>query len=195
MENYSTPKNKKENYKLYHLGVYGNHLLFWESLDSFYKDVELKKYDITKPIALRTKTTPGIILPNYCTQTKVEDIESIVTDWTKNYNIEYKDIVLNEIGPDDYILIQGEVCRSINHYDLQYTRAKKIMREALAVENIHAKGLKALCMLKTHMDAASYDNLQRLLDLFPEGIIEFSTYSKCVGHLNLNTVFWEVRNY
>jgi hypothetical protein len=78
MENYSTPKNKKENYKLYHLGVYGNHLLFWESLDSFYKDVKLKKYDITKPIALRTKTTPGIILPNYCTQTKVEDIESIV---------------------------------------------------------------------------------------------------------------------
>lgn len=99
------------------------------------------------------------------------------------------------MGPDQKIIHQGEVQRSIHYFDLTYSIVKAPMRIALATETLHAQGLRAVHILKSAMDATSWDNLNRLFDQFPDSVIEYTTYSIPVGELGNNTVIWEVRNY
>lgn len=191
----STPKNKKENYVLYHKGFYGNHLKFWDSLEAFFEDLNSGKWSSKVPVALRTISTPGIVLPNYCVPTRTCDVKNLANLWCSRYGISLDNIVVNEIGRDDLIVIQGEVMRSIRFFDLTYSTYPAVMRQAFKKEMLYASGLKAYNLLKRNMDHASMDNLQRLFTDFPDAIIEFSTYSQSVGSLGQNTVIWEVRNY
>lgn len=191
----TTPKNKVENYELYHRGYYGNHLKFWASLDDFFIDLDTGNWDRNDPVALRTTCFPGIKLPHYCRRTDPDSVMSLATRWVRDYGIDLSQIVLNEIGPDKEILIQGEIMRTENHYDLHYSTMKVLMRQALQYAPKNACGLVAIKKLEYFMDASSFDNLQRLFDEFPEAIIEFSTYGVPVGALKWNTVFWEVRGY
>lgn len=190
-----TPETKQENYILYHQGYYGNHLKFWDSLDSFFLDLDAGLWNRNVPVALRTVHLPGIKLPNYCSKTYPDDVTSLATRWIKEFSVKPEQIVLNEIGPDKDIVLQGEIMRSEKHYDLFFSELKMMMRPALKIAPQHACGLAAIKRVENVMDSSSYDNLHRLFDEFPEAIIEFSTYSRSVGVLNLNTVFWEVRGY
>lgn len=57
-------------------------------------------------------------------------------------------------------------------------------------------GLQAKNLLKGHMDAASYNDVMELLDLYPGHVIEFSVCDRQVGMVpGRNTVIWEVRDY
>lgn len=190
-----TPQTKRENYELYHRGYYGNHLKFWSCLEDFFIDLDTGIWNPKVPVALRTVHSPGIKLPNYCSVTETDEVLNLATRWMKDFGIKSDQIVLNEIGPDREIVLQGEIMRSERHYDLHFSTMKTMMRSALRYAPQHACGLAALKRVETTMDTSSFENLQRLFDEFPEGIIEFSTYSIPVGVLNLNTVFWEVRNY
>lgn len=189
------PKTKKENYELYHKGAYGNHLRFWASLNDLFNDVMEGTWKPSDPVALRTRNKPGVQLPKYCSVTYLSEIMPLVNTWTTEYGISVEDIVINEIGEDRAIVFQGEVMRSTNYFDLHYSTCKLMMREALQYAPQHVSGLTALNLLKGHMDTPSFDNLERLFDLYPDAIIEFSVYAKPVGNLKLNTVFWEVRGY
>lgn len=193
--NMQTPSNKQENYLLYHKGYYGNHLKFWSSLAAFSLDLKTGDWDEHTPVALRTSTTPGIQLPNYCVPTAPNEVFPLALRWFMLHNISLSDVVVNEIGPDDSIVLQGEIMRTTKHYDLHYSEVKMLMRPALKFGGKHAHGLLALEKVRSVMDASSFDNLNRLFDEFEDAIIEFSVYDKGVGVLNLNTVFWEVRNY
>jgi len=186
-----TPTTKAENYELYHKGYYGNHLAFWPSLGAFLQD---ETWDQSRPVALRTSFTPGIQLPYYCVPTMPIAVGTIANEW-ESLGVPLSAIVLNEIGPDEFIAIQGEVMLSINGMDLRYSTEKLLMRQALAKSQKHVSGLVAQQTLLAFLDPTSYDNLQRLFDDFPDAIIEFSTYSRPVGVLQNNTVIWEVRNY
>ena len=186
-----TPTTKAENYELYHKDHYGNHLAFWPSLKAFFAD---KTWPLDRPIALRTSFTPGIQLPNYCQPTLPGEVFCLANQWVE-LGVPREAIVLNEIGLDEFIALQGEVMLSPNGMDLRYSTEKLLMRQALAKSQKHVSGLVAQQTLLAFLDPTSYDNLQRLFDDFPDAIIEFSTYSKPVGVLQNNTVIWEVRNY
>lgn len=46
------------------------------------------------------------------------------------------------------------------------------------------------------MDPSSQQDLDDLLDLYPDATIEFTCYDIDLGVIpNRNTIFWEVRNY
>lgn len=191
----STPKNKQENYELYHRGYYGNHLRFWASVDDFFIDLDSGLWNEQNLVALRTVTTPGIKLPDYCSKTKPSEVTALATRWVKEFGILPSQVVVNEIGPDQHIVIQGEIMRTERHYDLHFSNLQLMMRDALKISPKQACGLAALKRVELAMDAPSLDNLHRLFDQFPEAVIEFSTYAIPVGILKLNTVFWEVRGY
>lgn len=191
----NTPTTKRENYELYHKGYYGNHLRFWPSLSDLYRDVMEGTWKAHEPVALRTVDKPGIQLPRYCSVTYLSEVGKLAHLWINEYGINPNDIVVNEIGKDGHIILQGEVTRSTKHYSLYYSTAKFMMREALVIDPQHLDGLQAIKMLESKMDAPSYENLQRLFDEFPEAVIEFSIYDQPVGNLQHNTVFWEVRAY
>lgn len=188
--------SKYENYKLYESGFYGNQLKQWPSVDAFYDDCSSGLWNVNEPVALRLKNKPGIELEDYCKPRMVGDIcTNIVPNWVVDHGINREDIVVNEIGPDENITLQGEVRRDEQGLSLRYSNAKTIMRHAWPIHESWANGLKAKMMLEYFMDHNSYHNLMRLLEIFPDSVIEFSCYDISVGNLKWNTVFWEVRNY
>lgn len=100
------------------------------------------------------------------------------------------------MAPHDKQTLQGEVQLSERWLDLRYTFVKKPMRESLAEQELYASGLKAIWLLKTYFDPASYDWLQHLFDAYPGHVIEFSCFSVNWGTIpNRNTVVWECRLY
>ena len=81
-------------------------------------------------------------------------------------------------------------------YALTYSTIKKPMNPALKEETKYAAGLNALLLLKKSLCPSSFDNLETLLDIYPESVIEFGAYEVNVGVIpNRNTLIWEVRNY
>jgi hypothetical protein len=110
--------------------------------------------------------------------------------------IDPESCTFNESMPDERIVMQGEVLLSENHYELTYSCARGLsMREAL--ENAQsARGLRAKMILAQYLDPASLDDLQVLLAMYPDSVVEFSTYECNVGNIaGRNAIFWEVRNY
>lgn len=94
------------------------------------------------------------------------------------------------------VTIQGEVQRQPGGLYLRYTTVDKPMRVAWKDEERHAHGLAAQALIQHHMDAASWDDLNELLDAYDGAVIEFSCHSHDVGVcLRRNTIFWEVRHY
>lgn len=103
----------------------------------------------------------------------------------------------NEAMPDEYLTIQGNVWLGPNLL-LDYSCEPNIgHRQAIRQPYLRqTEGTKALTLLKHFMDWSSYDDLEDMINLYPNATIEFSTYSKCVGILpHRNTVFWECRAY
>ncbi len=104
----------------------------------------------------------------------------------------------NESMPDEYVSLQGEFLQNTQvsgPWYLHYSTQPGKMRDVLIGSGQHAYGLETKIILLRYMDTDSYEWLQELADLYPEHVVEFSTYSQKVGDLRQNTVFWEVRNY
>ena len=192
-----TINSKRESYEKYFAGEFGNTLQFWKTIWDYQNWIyEETGYERTKKlVALRTIHKPGIQLPYYCTPQSYDNIISIAFEWMEKYNIKSQDITVNEVGPDDAIVIQGEIQRSVLYYDLRYTTYPAVMREAFKHENKHTHGLEVCRVIDKFMDTPSKEKLTELFNDYPDSIIEFSTYNKSVGKLGWNTVFWEVRNY
>ena len=100
-----------------------------------------------------------------------------------------------EAGPDDGVRIQGEVYLSPEGMELWYSTVNGITCREAMKSPTKASGIEAVLLLKFHMDPASYDDLQCLFDIYPDSVIEFSTFDRAVGWARRNTVFWELRNY
>jgi hypothetical protein len=60
----------------------------------------------------------------------------------------------------------------------------------------HYYRVQVRVLMQHYMDPASQDDVDALLDLYPEATIEFACFDVGVGHiLGRNTIFWETRNY
>lgn len=60
----------------------------------------------------------------------------------------------------------------------------------------HRGYLETRVLLERYMDPSSRDDLDTLLDMYPDASIEFSCFSINTGVFpRKNTIFWEIRNY
>jgi hypothetical protein len=103
----------------------------------------------------------------------------------------------NEGMPDDFLTIQGNVWYDLG-LKMEYSTVPGIgHRDAVRQPNMRtAEGLMATSLLNTYLDPNSRDDLRELFEIYPEAVVEFSTYSKHVGILPLrNTIVWECRQY
>jgi len=103
-------------------------------------------------------------------------------------------ITVNELMPDDRLTFQGEVTIDHGSWYLFGSDEKTQMVPALRSGREY-HGVHALTILKTVMDQPSFDQLNHLIETFPDHIIEFSSYACAVGELGFNTVFWDVRAF
>lgn len=100
--------------------------------------------------------------------------------------------------PNEKRTLQGEIARTYRglegYLDTQGTLA---MRPAMAAGHMKTcGGALVMALLDRYMDDNSREDLQMLLDLYPDATIEFTCFSCDVGmFLNRNTIFWETRNY
>ena len=86
--------------------------------------------------------------------------------------------------------------KNTENYSLVYSTVKAQMNIAFQKGRLFARELKALNLLKGNLCPSSYEGMQTILDMFPDSIIEFSSYEINIGNIpNRNTVIWEVRNY
>lgn len=106
--------------------------------------------------------------------------------------------VMDDGAPDEKRTLQGEVCRTARGLESFLEVGGGLpMRQAIAAGYMKPRGyLATKVLLDIYMDPSSRDDLDQLLELFPEATVEFSCFSVDVGVFpNRNVLFWEVRNY
>lgn len=165
----SRVKTKKDFYRRWLLGEFGNRLRSWE-------DASL----ITCPYV------------NVRQITSCKDIQYNVPKGEVPVGPQYR---YNEPAPDNDLLIQGEVYLGHRGIELTFSQEKCKMRTAMQ-NPIFVHGIKAQYVLMLYCCPSSYSDLQALFELYPGHVIEFGVYNHNLGDVpNRNTIIWEVRSY
>jgi len=178
---------KHQSYVLFQEGILGNKPLTWNSL------AEVRASGWDGLICIRSRK--GIARSKTEFNKNYAEAEETVKTWISQ-GLDSKDITFNQAMPDQDLILQGEVQRMEGGLYLYGTFVKKPMNLGLAEKSFSINGFGALSLLQKSLYPQSYADLERLLEQFPDSILEFSSYSRSVGDLpGRNTVFWELRNY
>lgn len=180
-------ENKIEMYKLYSRGLFGNRLRTWQTPQECIED------------------NPGCLLGmRYAGTTtnwpvkidfRVRDLPALVTT-VVSQGFDYNMLRVSERSDDTLCLVNGEIYRSDRHFDLHYSTEKTWMRPALKTSPLYAKGYKAKAVMEHFLDPTSWDDIQDLMDIYPNHVVEFTAFSRNVGICpHRNTVVWEVRKH
>jgi hypothetical protein len=178
-------KSKVDSYVIYKEGGFGNKLRTWANYEEF------SRSGFSGLVSLRYHEPAS---PYWRYNIPANDVPDIIATLVKQ-GADFRKIVIGEMAPDEYLLFQGELMRSVNYFDFCYSREQIPMREALK-NPIHTSGIEVVRMLRDGMTGSSFEDLDALLDLYPDSIIELSVYSRDVGSIpDRNALIWEVRNY
>lgn len=178
-------RNKAQFFELWKAGVLGNRTNLW---DSVYEAIE----DRATSFGFRQigKTGGGAWTR---VNTPAEAIE-VSNEWRSLG----RKFIVDDGCPDDKRILQGEICRTYKGMEgFLDTTSKLPMRQAIAAGHMkHCSYGTCIGLLNRYMDPSSRDDLDQLLELYPDAAIEFSCFSVNVGVFpNRKTIFWEVRNY
>lgn len=187
-----TINSKAEYYALARRHLLGNTIQQWTWREFQKMMIDSGIYDFTVPhtVAMRGMTTASKQIQGY-------DFDA-VTAFRRGLaaicnGMNHGDILVDEQAPDHLSTLKGEVMRNQFYLYMRYDQTPGLRMRAAYPTMKHMEGLRAVHLLKQHMDAPSWDMLNDLFDRYPDAMIEFSCYSRPVGHFKLNTIFWEVR--
>lgn len=98
--------------------------------------------------------------------------------------------------PDSLRLIQGEIAR-FPEYHLEYFRHPTMnLRDAMNFwMKDRVRGIMARESVLFYGGQQAWDDLEELLDRFPESTVEFTVFDRPVGAFNRQLIVWECRNY
>lgn len=182
---------KKRVHKLLHERRFGNKLKTWLSYEALLEDVAADRYDGL--VTVRTTLGPG---GPTLYEIPIHYIPAVQRLWKEKNNISVDKLIFNENAPDEFIKIQGYVKRTESGLEFWYSKLKTKMNLALKKDGKLAYGLKALALLTENLDPSSFENLEQLMEDFPDRVIECSCYEIDLGNIpNRNTIFWEARDY
>lgn len=176
--------SKTDSYYHYSRGAFGNKLRTWatyeELINSDYKGVLCIRYN-----------EPGSRFCRY--DVPISEVGDRVKELIREGAV-FEKMVYSEMAPDSHLTIQGEFMRSIQYIDMLYSNEQVPMRRTKEWKWI--TGVSALELIRSNFSPSSYEDLQALMDVYPDSIYEFSAYSCDVGSIpGRNVVIWEVRNY
>lgn len=109
-------------------------------------------------------------------------------------------IQASELAPDHRLVLQGHVMRGTTFVNGEAVETfskdptKNRMRDSMGRFKPYS-GLHYWSLLKSKMDAPSWEMFNELLDRYPDSIIEYAIYDIGVGLMGINTIIWEVRDY
>ncbi len=202
----SEVRNKAQFYEMWEAGLLGNRTRIWrDPVKAFewgrdrsnfraWKNGRWDKPTGLPEIGFREIRPAGT--PGAGRWQKVPWSQVIAT--AEEWRAEGRNFIMDDGAPDEYRTLQGEVVRTERglegFLDLE---GKLPMRPAMAAGYMKHYGyLQTRLLLERYMDANSRDDLDMILDLFPDHAVEFSTFTVNVGVFpRRNTLFWEVRAY
>ncbi len=178
-------KSKRQNFKLFNEGAYGNHLRVWT----------LKEYENSSFNKLVTIMYRGPFSGGPCHYDITRSQVPIIVREIEVKGFSRDDLLIYESAQDDKIVIQGEYLNSAPGAFF-FSTCKYKMRHALKIDGINVSSIRGRIMLEGVMTPSSWEDFKALLLLYPDHVIELSVYSNNVGYLEgRNTVIWEVRYY
>jgi hypothetical protein len=120
------------------------------------------------------------------------------TVWEWTY-LNKRRFVIDDGVPSSRSVLQGEICRTFLGLESYLAVGYGIppMRISMALGMHKHRGyLETKILLEKYMDPSSRDDLDMLLELYPEATVEFATFDVNVGNIpGRNTILWETRNY
>lgn len=191
--NPQAPQTKATYYQRWFAGEFGNVPQVWTTVE------DLLKSGWQGRVTLRS-TVRDAYLPRHgipVSDVPVSEVPRTVTELSR-LGVETSKITVNETMPDKRLLIQGELYRMDNgQLTFFYSTSPGRLNESLVKDGRSLFGLQARLALGIvqREDPTTFDDLQLLLDRYPEAVIEFSTWSVKVGRLNRKSIIWEVREY
>lgn len=176
-------RTKAEFFRLWRLGVLGNSIRVWDQI----ADVAHVSH-----VGFREMAVAG---GGEATIVPFALASATYQQW-KSRGLRF---VMDEACPNDLTTLCGEVAR-VPGLVMQGRLAiepRCSMRQANERGQLrNLTGAQIRRVVDCYMDPSSQDDLDQLLDLYPDAVVEFSCFTKDVGLLpHRNTIFWEVRNY
>ena len=131
-----------------------------------------------------------------CVVTSIAQLPHVRRNWNAT-GIKDAHIYYCETANDQRLLIQGEI---LNRSDMLFfcNTIKAPMRQALKPESkpFYLHGLSTRSVLKATLSPQSYNDLDLILNWWPDHVIEIGIFDYCLGKLpHRNALIWEVRQY
>lgn len=178
-------KTKSQFFDLWNAGVLGYKLRTWNSIEEFQADAKQPAVVGFRQIGAAGGGAFAVGPASQAAATAAE--------W-KGLGRRY---MICEAAPDEKGTIQGEVCRTergLQGYLGLSTGLR--MRDAMARGLLTPRGYaETMALCRHYMSPSSFDDLEALLDLYPDATVEFTCYGDHNFDRGRNTIFWEVRNY
>ena len=185
---------KKQNFRLWQSGAFGNKLRAWRTVS------EWQASGFAGPVALRTLGVGGG--PCIYDVLLATDVVWWIDAWVRG-GVPRETIMINEMAPDESIALQGEYLNDIYGPGIDarwgyflHSFVKSHMRDALRTKSRVVEGLAADLLIQSVMTPSSYDDWRLLLDEYPGHVLEVSIYDRCLGDVpGRNALVWEIRKY
>lgn len=178
-------RTKAEFFRLWNDGLLGYKLRTWDTLDA-YREASNRP----SIVAFRQIGVAGGGAFAICEN--LTAVEQTAAEWTAAG----RKFMICEAAPDEKATIQGEVCRTTKGLEGFLGASKLRMRDAIARGILKPRTpVETKVLLDTYMSPPSRDDLDALLELYPDATIEFTCYGGHNFERGRNTIFWEVRNY
>jgi len=176
--------SKAEFFRLWEAGVLGNRTNLWRDAKDAYASMapEIGFRQIGKAGGGAWEKVPR------------EDVFKTAERWTELG----RTFIMDDGCPDWCRRLQGEICRTYRGLEGFLDTVNRLpMRPAIAAGHMKSvSGSTILFLLDRFMDPSSRDDLDSILELYPDATVEFSCFGVDVGVFpGRNTIFWEVRNY
>lgn len=187
-------RSKEEFFRLWEQGVLGNRTRLWRnSHDAFDWGFQQRiKKGLDPEIGFRELRKSG------AGSGKWEKVNwNSVLSTAKQWQAEGRNFIMDDTAPNDKTTLCGEICRTFRGLEGTLGVTGCGMREAIKKGLLLPRsGATVLALLDRYMDDNSREDLNILLDLFPDATVELSCFTVDVGVFpNRNTLFWEIRNY
>lgn len=207
-------RSKRKFFSMWREGLLGNRTLLWDTIE----EALAHRPKVTN-IGFREIGKTGGGAWELAHRSKATEVYN---RWKKAG----RRFILDGSVPNDKVVMQGEVTRTTLGMESFLAVRSELVSDFLiinfnaAVEGLdppaptlgpglppmrqtiargwhrHRGYLETRILLRRYMDPSSQDDLDMLLDMYPDAAIEFTCFSVNVGVFpHRNTIFWEVRNY
>jgi len=181
--------DKTTMYRLLSAGLLGNTIEQFFSVDAWGKSAAAARYDLW---GVRTLKPGGPLRLNVPTA-DVSQVADSPEFRSAGVNIS---AMVSALYPT---LWQGDVVRTTYGLEIVgHTRPPLgyNWRQIMLKPEPTLSGVAAVAKLKGVLNENGWDDVQDLLDLYPDHVLELSVFDRCLGVLpGRNYIMWEVRHY